>query len=86
MKIEKAKNEVIKRFDELKVGEAFILKEYFTSDICIKTYSFISEEFDELKENYEEESYNAFKLRNGDPFWCNDLTEVIIPNCKVIIE
>ena len=86
MIIEKAKNEVIKRFAELKVGEAFILKDYFTTDICIKTYSFISEEFDELKENYEEESYNAFKLRNGDPFWCNDLSEVVVPNCKVVVE
>ena len=52
MKIEKVKNEVIKKFEELKVGEAFIPKNYFTSDICIKTYRFFSNEFDELKENW----------------------------------
>lgn len=87
MKIEKVKNEVTKRFDELKIGEAFVLKNYFTTDICIKTYNFTCEEFDELKENWDgEETYNAFMLRNGDPFWCNELSEVIIPNCKVVVE
>ena len=37
MKIEKVKNEVIKRFAELKIGEAFMLKNFYTTDICIKT-------------------------------------------------
>lgn len=87
MKIEKVKNEVIKKFNELRVGEAFIPKNYFTTDICIKTYSFTCEEFDDENEDWDgEQTYNALVLRNGDPFWYNDLSEVIVPNCKIVIE
>ena len=88
MIIEKVKNEAIKKFNDLKVGEAFALKSYyFPTDIYIKTYSFTSDEFDELKENWDgEEIYNAFQLRTGDPFWCHELTEVVVPNCKVVVE
>lgn len=87
MQIEKVRNEVTKRFADLKVGAPFMFKDDFATNIYIKTYTFICEEFDELKDNWDgEETYNAFALRNGDPFWCNDLTEVIIPNCKVVVE
>lgn len=87
MKIEKVENEIIKRFAELKVGEAFVLRDYFPFDVYIKTYNFTSEEFDDENEDWDgEETYNAFELRTGKPFWCNDLSEVIVPNCKVVVE
>lgn len=87
MKIEKVKKEVIKRFTDLRIGEPFILKDCFTTDICIKTYNFTCEEFNDENEDWDgEETYNALILRTGDPFWCNDLAEVIVPNCKIVVE
>lgn len=87
MKIEKVKKEVIKRFTDLRVGEPFILKDCFTTDICIKTYNFTCEGWNDENEDWDgEETYNALILRTGDPFWCNDLAEVIVPNCKVVVE
>ena len=87
MKIEKVKNEVTKRFAELKIGEPFMLKNFYTTDVCIKTYNFTCEEFTDQNEDWDgEETYNAFMLRTGDPFWCNEFTDVIVPNCKVVVE
>lgn len=87
MKVEKVENETTKRFAELKVGEAFVLRDYFPIDVYIKTYNFTCEEFDDENEDWDgEETYNAFELRTGNPFWCSDSIEVIIPNCKVIVE
>lgn len=85
MKIEKAKNEVIKSFDELAVGDAFILVDHFTNDICIKTYEF---DCDTYLDDCDEEDcrYNAFQLRNGHPVWFDAYTKVVVPNCKVVVE
>ena len=88
MKIEKVKNEITKKFNDLKVGEPFALRNYyFPTDIYIKTYNFTCEDFVDENEDWDgEETYNALQLRTGDPFWCNELAEVVVPNCKIIIE
>lgn len=84
MKVEKVKNEVVKTFGNLCVGEAFLLYNGFPTDIYIKTYEFTCEEY--YNEETNDCEYNAFILNTGEPAWIEVFTEVIVPNCKVIIE
>lgn len=86
MKIEKVKNENIKTFEELNVGEAFRFTNYFSTDLCIKTYEFICDTFFYDTEEEEDNKYNAIKLNNGEPVWFDNYTKVVIPNCKIVVE
>lgn len=84
MKIEKAKNEVIKSYNDLNVGEAFYpLGCCSLTDLYIKTYEFGCVEFSEYEEDNE---YNAIKLSNGKPYLFSHFDKVVIPNCKIVVE
>lgn len=86
MKIEKVKNENIKNFEDLDIGEAFYPFNHFSSDLYIKTYDFECEDAYEDAEDIENNEYNAIKLSNGEPYWFNDYDKVVVPNCKIIVE
>lgn len=85
MKIEKVKNEVIKSFDSLGIGDAFYPLNHFSSDLYIKTYNFDCEECCNIPDS-EDNEYNAIKLSNGEPYWFADYDKVVIPNCKIMVE
>lgn len=86
MKIEKAKNEIIKNFKDLKVGEAFHPSSHSSIDVYIKTYDLICHNFFDDIEDQEDNRYNAIKLSNGEPIWFSDFEKVITPNCKIVVE
>ena len=83
MKIEKAKNKIVKSYIDLKVGEAFYRLNQSSTDLYIKTYEFGCVE----SSKYEDvNDYNAINLNNGHPIWFSDFEKVVIPNCKIVIE
>lgn len=83
MKIEKVKNEVVKSFDSLGIGDAFYPLNHFSSDLYIKTYNF---ECEGVCDGTEDDEYNTIKLSNGEPYWFADYDKVVIPNCKIMVE
>lgn len=83
MKIEKAKNEIVKSYIDLKVGEAFYRLYQSSTDLYIKTYEFGCVESSEYEDVND---YNAINLSNGHPIWFSDFEKVVIPNCKIVIE
>ena len=83
MKIEKAKNEIIKNFKDLKIGEAFYPLDCSLTDLYIRTY--ISEY--KYSSIYQEKNkFNTIKLSDGKPYWFSDFDKVITPNCKIVVE
>lgn len=87
MKIEKAKNEVIKSYNDLNVGEAFYpLGCCSLTDLYIKTYDFICYKLFDGTEDQEDNEYNAIKLSNGKPYLFSTFDKVVIPNCKIVVE
>ena len=85
MKIEKVKNEIIRNFNDLTVGDAFYPSNHFSSDLYIKTYDFECEEACNIAED-DDDGYNAIKLSNGEPYWFANYDKVVIPNCKIMVE
>lgn len=83
MKIEKAKNEIVRSYIDLKMGEAFYRLNQSSTDLYIKTYEFGCVEFSEYEEVNE---YNAINLSNGKPIWFSNFEQVITPNCKIVVE
>ena len=83
MKIEKAKNEIVKSYIDLKVGEAFCRLNQSSTDLYIKTYEFGCVESSEYEDV---NNYNAINLSNGEPICFSDFEKVVIPNCKIVIE
>lgn len=83
MKIEKAKNEIIRDFEVLNAGDAFYPLNHFSSDLYIKTYNFECKEF---YDDSEDDQYNAIKLSNGEPYWFSDSDDVVVANCKIVVE
>lgn len=84
MRIEKAKNENVKCFENLAIGEAFYPFNHFSTDLYIKTYGF---ECEEAWENLDDDNaYNAIKLSDGKPYWFTHYDKVVIPNCKIVVE
>lgn len=83
MKIEKAKNEIVKSYIDLKVGEAFYRSNQSSTDLYIKTYEFGCVDFSEYEDANE---YNAINLSNGKPIWFSNFEQVITPNCKIVVE
>lgn len=86
MKIEKVKNEDIRKFDDLTTGDAFRLPNHFSSDLYIKTYDFEWEGFPDEDGNVEVEQCNAIKLSNGQPIWFPGYEKVVVPICKIMVE
>ena len=86
MKIEKVKNENIKSFESLDVGEAFYPLNHFSNDLYIKTCKFICYKFYEDNAEQEDNEYNAIKLSNGMHYWFSDFDKVVVPNCKIMVE
>lgn len=86
MKIEKVKNEDVRKFDELNRGDAFYPLNHFSSDLYFKTYDFECEEAYEIPDDIDANKYNAIKLSNGEPYWFADYDKVVVPNCKIMIE
>ena len=86
MKIEKAKNEIVKNFKDLEVGEAFYSSTHFATDLYIKTYDFSCYKFFDGTENQEDNEYNAIKLSNGRPYLFSPFDKMVIPNCKIVVE
>ena len=86
MKIEKVKNENVKCFEDLAIGEAFYLFNHLSTDLYIKTKQFICSEFYEDNEEQEDDTYNAIKLSNGNPCWFSNFNKVVISNCKIVVE
>lgn len=84
MKIEKVKNENIKSFEDLDIGDAFHLLNHPSTDLYIKTYDFECEKAWEYLDD--DNTYNAIKLSNGKPHWFTNYDKVIIPNCKIVVE
>lgn len=86
MKIEKAKNENIKSFEDLNIGEAFYPFNHLSTDLFIKTPQFICYKFYEDDDEQEDNTYSAVKLNNGKPYWFSNFDKVVIPNCKIVVE
>lgn len=86
MKIEKAKNEIIKNFESLNRGDAFYPLNHFSSDLYIKTYDFECEEAYEDAEDIENNEYNAIKLSNGEPYWFANYDKMVVSNCRIVVE
>lgn len=83
MKIEKVKNEDIRKFGELTVGDAFRLPNHFSTDLHIKTYDF---ECEGVYDGSEDDQYNAINLSNGKPSWFPEYERVVVPICKIVVE
>ena len=86
MKIEKVKNEDVRKFDELTVGDAFRLPNHFSTDLHIKTEEFVCYKYFGDSETQEDNVYNAIKLNNGKPTWFPGYERVVVPNCKIVVE
>lgn len=84
MKIEKVKNEIIRNFNDLTIGDAFYPYNHFSTDLYIKTYDFKCEECCDGSE--EDDEFNAIKLSNGEPYWFAGYDKVVVPNCKIMVE
>ena len=86
MKIEKIKNENIKNFEDLNIGDAFYPLNHFPNNLYIKTYDFECEDAYEISDNVDVNEYNTIKLSNGEPHWFANYDKVVVPNCKIVIE
>ena len=86
MKIERVKNEDVRNFDDLKVGEAFRPVNYFSTDLLIKTYDFICYKCFDHDDDEEDNQYNAIHLLSGKPYWIESFEKVVVPNCKIVVE
>lgn len=86
MKIEKAKNEIVREFKDLSISEAFYPSNHSSTDLYIKTYDFICYKLFDGTEDQEDNEYNAIKLSNGKPYLFSHFDKVVIPNCKIVVE